>query len=52
LCAEFNGRSGGRSEGIEGAGHWLQESHPQVVNEAIRGFVPERVHHRHGSTGR
>ena len=33
-------RSGGRSEGIEGAGHWLQESHPQAVNEAIRGFVP------------
>ena len=28
-------QSGGRSEGIEGAGHWFMESHPEQVNQAI-----------------
>ena len=28
-------QSGGRSEGIEGAGHWFLESHAEQVNQAI-----------------
>lgn len=31
--------SGGSSEGIEGAGHWFQETHPEVVNVAIRRWL-------------
>ncbi len=27
--------SGGRSEGIAGAGHWFMETHPDIVNQAI-----------------
>ena len=27
--------SGGRSEGIDGAGHWFMETHPDIVNRAI-----------------
>jgi pimeloyl-ACP methyl ester carboxylesterase len=29
-------QSGGRSEGIDGAGHWFMETHPDAVNQAIR----------------
>jgi len=32
-------QSGGRSEGIEGAGHWLQLTHADVVNQAIGEFL-------------
>lgn len=27
--------TGGRSEGIDGAGHWFMETHPDIVNRAI-----------------
>ena len=32
-------QTGGRTEGIEGAGHWLMESHPERVNLAIRDWL-------------
>ncbi len=32
-------QSGGRSMGIEGAGHWLMESHADEVNRAIRDWL-------------
>jgi len=32
-------RSGGRSDGIEGAGHWLMESHADKVNLAIADWL-------------
>lgn len=35
-------QSGGRSEGIEGAGHWLQLSHAGQVNGAIKDFLEDR----------
>jgi len=28
--------SGGRAEGIPGAGHWFMETHPELVNERLR----------------
>jgi pimeloyl-ACP methyl ester carboxylesterase len=28
--------SGGRSEGISDAGHWFMETHPEIVNQAIK----------------
>lgn len=27
--------TGGRSQGVEGAGHWLMETHPEAVNENL-----------------
>mgnify|MGYP001815963267 FL=1 len=27
--------TGGKVFGVEGAGHWLMESHPEVVNEKL-----------------
>lgn len=32
-------QSGGHSTGIEGAGHWLMESHAEEVNQAIRDWL-------------
>jgi pimeloyl-ACP methyl ester carboxylesterase len=33
--------SGGRAEGIPGAGHWFMETHPELVNERLGGwFAP------------
>lgn len=35
---------GGRSEGIDGAGHWFMETHPDIVNQAIAGWCrPSRA---------
>jgi len=33
--------AGGRSEGIAGAGHWLMETHPEIVNERILDWLKE-----------
>jgi pimeloyl-ACP methyl ester carboxylesterase len=30
--------SGGRCQGIEGAGHWFMETHPDIVNQAIANW--------------
>ena len=30
--------SGGRAEGIPGAGHWFMETHPDLVNERLRNW--------------
>lgn len=30
--------SGGRAEGIEGAGHWFMETHPELVNDRLRAW--------------
>ena len=30
--------SGGRAEGIAGAGHWLMETHAEVVNEKLNDW--------------
>ena len=32
-------KTGGRSECVDGAGHWFMESHPDRVNEAIAGWL-------------
>jgi pimeloyl-ACP methyl ester carboxylesterase len=32
---EIVAESGGRCEGIAGAGHWFMESHPDIVNQSI-----------------
>lgn len=34
--------SGGRSEGIDGAGHWFMETHPDIVNQAIIDWCQPR----------
>lgn len=33
--------SGGDYFGVEGAGHWLMESHPDTVNEKLRGWFAQ-----------
>jgi pimeloyl-ACP methyl ester carboxylesterase len=30
--------TGGRAEGLAGAGHWFMETHPEIVNEKIAGW--------------
>ncbi|MEJ2384945.1 MAG: alpha/beta hydrolase [Xanthomonadales bacterium] len=39
---EIVAASGGRAEGIAGAGHWLMESHADAVNERLRAFFDAR----------
>lgn len=36
-------RTGGHHAGIAGAGHWFMESHPDVVNRAIRDWMSEEI---------
>lgn len=38
--------SGGYSEGIDGAGHWLMESHPEIVNEHLQGWFRDASQER------
>jgi pimeloyl-ACP methyl ester carboxylesterase len=40
---EIVDQSGGHSAGIEGAGHWLMESHADEVNRAIRDWLAEQL---------
>jgi pimeloyl-ACP methyl ester carboxylesterase len=38
--------SGGRAEGIPGAGHWFMETHPEVVNERLAEWFSEGADQR------
>lgn len=44
--------SGGYSEGIDGAGHWLMETHAEIVNERLSAWFEDRPGHLgQGSSG-
>ncbi len=36
--------SGGRCQGVDGAGHWFMESHPDIVNQAIADWCGPNRH--------
>lgn len=39
----IDGKPGGQSTGIDGAGHWLMESHGVEVNRVVRDWLSGRA---------